>query len=65
MKINFDAAIDKKGKKMGVWVVIRDHAGNVKVVKGMMRPFIYDPTVAEATAVWVAGLQRTWLDKWG
>lgn len=52
IKINWDVAIDKEGKKMGVGIVARDHDGQVVAALSTPRCFITDPTTAEAMGVW-------------
>jgi ribonuclease HI len=54
VKINWDAAISMLGDRMGVGVVARDHNGNVVGALCCMRPFISDPTTAEAVGAWQA-----------
>jgi hypothetical protein len=54
VKTNWDAAIDLKGNRMGVGVIIRNEAGSVIAAMCAVIPFITDPTVAEAVALWRA-----------
>lgn len=54
MKLNWAVAIDKQRKRMGVGIVVRNHASGVIATQCMMRPYISDPVVAEAIAVWTA-----------
>jgi hypothetical protein len=54
VKIKWDAAISMLGDRMGVGVVARDHNGNVVGALCCMRPFISDPTTAEAVGAWQA-----------
>jgi hypothetical protein len=59
VKINWDAALDKKKKLMGVGVVVRNSIGGVLAMQCSTRPYINDPTVAEAIAFWtVASLRQ-------
>ena len=50
VKINWDAALDKKRKLMGVGVVVRDCTGGVIASQCSTRPYINDPAVAEVMA---------------
>jgi predicted TIM-barrel fold metal-dependent hydrolase len=54
MKINWDAALHKENKHMGVGVVIRDDKGDVVVALSKIVPYIVDPLTAETVAVWHA-----------
>jgi ribonuclease HI len=51
-KLNWDAAIDKQGARMGVGVVARNHNGDVVGAMCMTKPHIVDPTTAEAVGAW-------------
>lgn len=51
-KINWDAAIDKLRKLMGVGVIVRDHEGKVMATMCSPMKYITDPTVVEAFAAW-------------
>lgn len=53
-KINWDAAIAKELKKMGIGVVIRDAAGSIVAVKSKVIPYVVEPTLAEMVASWYA-----------
>lgn len=53
-KINWDAAIDKVARKMGIGTVIRDEDGGVVAARACFLPYIDDPTAAEAMAAWYA-----------
>jgi ribonuclease HI len=48
LKINWDAAVCKKKKIMGVGIVIRDHMGVVRAAMCLSKPYVSDPVVAEA-----------------
>jgi hypothetical protein len=52
MKINWDAALHKENKHMGVGVVIRDDKGDVVVALSKIVPYIMDPLTAETVVVW-------------
>jgi ribonuclease HI len=53
-KINVDAAVDKRARKMGVGVVIRDAGGRIIAAWAKQIPFIVDPLLAETIAAWYA-----------
>jgi hypothetical protein len=59
-KINWDAALDKSGDQMRVGVVARDHNENMVGALCCTRPFISDPTTAEAVGAWQLG--KVWND---
>jgi hypothetical protein len=48
LKANWDAALNIKGGKMGMGVVIRDHAGGFRAAKCSFINGRFDPTVAES-----------------
>jgi hypothetical protein len=50
VKLNWDASVDWKGKKMGIALIVRDHAGGVVVMACETKEFVHDPAVAEALA---------------
>ncbi|XP_062155083.1 uncharacterized protein LOC133863104 [Alnus glutinosa] len=54
MKINWDAALHKENKHMGVGVVICDDKGDVVVALSKIVPYIVDPLTAETVVVWHA-----------
>ncbi|GLT72323.1 hypothetical protein SLA2020_442690 [Shorea laevis] len=54
VKTNWDAAIDTLNNRMGVGVIIRDEAGDVVPSMCVVVPYILDPAVAEAVALWKA-----------
>jgi ribonuclease HI len=54
VKCNWDAAIDAHGRRMGVGIVVRNHAGDVMATKCMTKAYVTDPQTAEAIAVWKA-----------
>ncbi|KAG2685531.1 hypothetical protein I3760_10G129600 [Carya illinoinensis] len=53
-KINFDASVDKVGKKMGMGVVARNHEGELMFSICVARCFVGDVQVAKAKALWKA-----------
>lgn len=50
VKLNWDASVDRKGKKMGIGLIVRDHAGGVVAMACETKDHIQDPAVAEAIA---------------
>jgi hypothetical protein len=44
--------VNKKGQKMGIDIVARDHNGQIVAVLVASRQLIIDPTTAEALAAW-------------
>jgi len=54
MKFNWDASVDLSGKQMGVGVIARNDKGEFCAAVVSSMPFICDPEVAEAIAVWRA-----------
>jgi ribonuclease HI len=58
VKINWDAALDKQKKLMGVGVMIRDHRGDVIATQCSTWQYITDPAVAEAMALRTAAAVR-------
>jgi ribonuclease HI len=54
LKINWDAALHKGNKHMGVGVVIQDDKGDVVGALSKIVPYIVDPLTAETMAVWHA-----------
>lgn len=53
-KINWDVAIDKSRKLMGVGVIVRDGVGKVVVALHASQMNLLDPTLAKAYVVWKA-----------
>ncbi|GLT53802.1 hypothetical protein SLA2020_270480 [Shorea laevis] len=53
-KINWDAAIDKSRRIMGVGVIVRDGEGEVVAALHSSQMGIMDPATAEAYAAWKA-----------
>ena len=51
IKINWDAMIDKTRKKMSVGVIARNHEKGIATICSS-KPYMIDPTVAEAFAAW-------------
>lgn len=54
MKINWNATLDLKNKKMGAGVVIRDEEGEVLASLCMSKPQVTSPIIAETTTLWRA-----------
>jgi signal transduction histidine kinase len=54
VKTNWDAAIDVQHKCMGVGVIIHDDVGAVVAAMCSKVPYITDPALAEAIALWKA-----------
>jgi ribonuclease HI len=54
IKVNWDAAVDKEGNRIGLGIVVRDHNGQVVAMQCSTRQFICDPATAEALAAWTA-----------
>lgn len=52
VKANWDAVVDKKGRKVGIGVVIIDEEGKVLVAIGGQRNNVDQPTIAETHALW-------------
>lgn len=52
IKFNWNIAVDINKKQMGVGIIARDHEDKVKASLYTIRPYIFDPTTAEAVAVW-------------
>jgi hypothetical protein len=50
VKINWDAAVNKTKKKMGIGVIIRDCKGDVRATLAEPKDYIIAPDVAEAMA---------------
>jgi hypothetical protein len=50
IKLNWDASVDRIGKKMGIGLIVRDHAGGVVVMACETKEFVDEPVVAEALA---------------
>jgi hypothetical protein len=48
IKINWDAVLDVRKKRMGVGIIARNAMGVVKAAMCTMLPYIQNPTVAEA-----------------
>ncbi|XP_059454956.1 uncharacterized protein LOC132185163 [Corylus avellana] len=56
MKVNVDAALNKKEGKMGFGLVMRDHEGRVVVAKSIVRLGTWDSAAAEALAAYFGGI---------
>ena len=54
MKLNWDAAIDRHKKLMGIGIVVRDFRGEVVATQCTTKAYVCDPVVAEALALWTA-----------
>ncbi|XP_059439185.1 uncharacterized protein LOC132171798 [Corylus avellana] len=50
LKVNWDAALNLTGGRMGMGVVIRDHEGCVRAVKCSLKQGSFDPAAAETMA---------------
>jgi hypothetical protein len=46
--VNFDAAVDKQGERIGLGTVIRNHLGDLLAMKSLTRVGLFEPIVAEA-----------------
>ncbi|KAF5468871.1 hypothetical protein F2P56_012982 [Juglans regia] len=51
IKANWDGAVDKEGKKVGLGVVIRNEEGEIMAAVGEQKSFISDPAIAEVYAL--------------
>jgi hypothetical protein len=47
-KINWDAALDRQNKLMGVGLITGDHLGGVRVSLSTVISYIYDPEITKA-----------------
>lgn len=57
--VNWDAAIDKKSKKMSINIIARDQEGGILATMSASKPHIMDQVVAKALAVLVVdGFRR-------
>lgn len=54
VKANWDASVDRKGRKVGIEIIIRDEEWEVLVAIGGQRNNIDQPVVAENHALWKA-----------
>jgi hypothetical protein len=54
MKVNWDAAVEKNNKKMGIGALVRDHEEAVLAAMRAPRPYICDPIVVDIVAALVA-----------
>jgi hypothetical protein len=52
LKANWDAALDRNGRRMGVGLIVHDHKGRVVVALYAPRLYVHDHTTAEALAAW-------------
>jgi hypothetical protein len=50
VKLNWDASVDRKGKKMGIGLIVRDHAGGVVAMACETKDHIQDLAIVEAIA---------------
>jgi len=50
IKLNWNASVDRKNKLMGVGLIARDHTGQVRAPLCTHKPYVIDPTTAEALA---------------
>jgi hypothetical protein len=53
VKLNWDAAINRRSKRMGAGVIARDETGMVVAALSASRPSITDPATAEAIVAWM------------
>jgi hypothetical protein len=53
IKFNWDAAINKVTRRMGVGIIARDAGGIVVAARSASYPHITHPAIAEALAVWM------------
>ncbi|XP_059446463.1 uncharacterized protein LOC132178010 [Corylus avellana] len=51
VKVNWDAAVDKHRRKMGIGVIIRDSMGEVLTTLSAPKDYIIEPDIAEALVV--------------
>lgn len=49
VKANWDAAVNKQFRKMGIGVILRDSKGDVLATLSSQKEFIIDPVIVEAT----------------
>ncbi|XP_059462058.1 uncharacterized protein LOC132191056 [Corylus avellana] len=54
IKLNWDATVAIKERKMGVEVIARDYTGKVLATLSAPRPIVSDPTVAETIGAWMS-----------
>ena len=52
--MNFDAAVDKKGERIGLGTIIRNHLGDLVAMKSLTRVGLFEPAAAEALAAAMA-----------
>jgi ribonuclease HI len=52
--LNWDAAVNKQSKRMGLGMIVRDEKWEFVAAMAKVLPSINDPTVAEALAAWHA-----------
>jgi ribonuclease HI len=50
LKTNWDAAVDGRGKRIGIGVIVRDHEGGAMATLSETKDYIQDPATAEALA---------------
>lgn len=54
LRLNWDAALNKETKTMGVGAVIRNEGGGFVAALSKIVPFIIDPLLTETVDVWYA-----------
>jgi hypothetical protein len=54
IKLNWDAALDRKNNKMRVGPIVRDSSREVLIALSTIVPFIYDFDVAVVVVAWKA-----------
>jgi hypothetical protein len=52
IKVNWDAALDQRQRRIGMGILARDHDGQVIAAMCSSKPFLLDPVSAEAFAAW-------------
>lgn len=54
IKVNWDAKLDSKSKKMGIGIIGRDHTGQVLATYCDTKSYVQDSAATEAWAAWKA-----------
>jgi hypothetical protein len=50
IKVNWDAAVDGKQRRIGIGVIVRNHEGRATAMMSETMEYIHDPVTAEALA---------------